>query len=143
MRETIAKTFRLKGAGLSKVLGPLEEEVMEALWKRDGASGRDILSEIKKYRDIAHTTVLTVLERLAKKGLVEKKREDNNYTFTPRYTKTEFSGMVSKEVLKGVMDLSASDTLASFVDILANKNPLFLEKLSNLIETKKRELGKG
>ncbi|MBI5560622.1 MAG: BlaI/MecI/CopY family transcriptional regulator [Deltaproteobacteria bacterium] len=143
MRETIAKTFRLSGEGLSKVLGPLEEEVMNVLWKRNDASGKDVLSEIKRHRDIAYTTVLTVLERLTIKGLVEKRREDGNYTFSPVYSREEFSRTVSKEVLKGVIDLSASNTLASFVDILANKDPLSLEKLSSLIESKKRELGKG
>ncbi|MBI5598615.1 MAG: BlaI/MecI/CopY family transcriptional regulator [Deltaproteobacteria bacterium] len=142
MRDVIAKTFRAEGAGLGKVLGHLEEDVMNALWKKDELCGKDIFVEIKGHRDIAYTTVLTVLERLVKKGLVKKRRANAGYLFATAYSKDEFSSAVSREVLLGVMELSCSNTLASLVDMLAKKDPRELERLSGLIESKKKEFQK-
>ena len=142
MRNIVAKTFRASDVGFGKVLGHLEQEVMDALWEKGEALGKDVFSEIKRHRQIAYTTVLTVLERLAKKGLVIKKRENEGYLFSAAYTRQEFSAMVSKEVIRGVIDLSVTNTLASFVDILADKDPEELERLSSLIESKKKEFKK-
>ncbi len=140
--KKIAKTFKTGGKGLGKVLGRLEEEVMCALWKRGESCGKEVLREIQKRRKIAYTTVLTVLERLARKGLVHKRKENGGYLFSPAHTKEEFYGTVSEEVLKGVIDLSSTYAAASFVDILADKDPGELDRLARLIEAKKQELRK-
>ena len=136
----VTKTFRSGSKGLDKVLGPLEHEVMEVLWATGGATGKEVLAEISRVRKIALTTVLTVLERLTKKGLVSKAKGESFYVFSPVYTKDEFAGMVSAEVLKGVIDLSGGSAIASFVDILADKDPDELDRLSKLITMKKQEL---
>lgn len=129
--------FTKEGYG---VLGPLEQEILDTLWARGEASGKEIFTEIKRVRDIALTTVLTVIERLAKKGLVKKVKGESVYLFRPAYTKDEFAREVSQEVLKGIFEISASGACASFVDILAKTGPVELEKLSILIESKKKEM---
>ncbi|MBI5233662.1 MAG: BlaI/MecI/CopY family transcriptional regulator [Deltaproteobacteria bacterium] len=134
------KDFRFFGKGLAMVLGHLEQEIMEALWKKGKATGKEVFVELKSAREIALTTVLTVLQRLVKKGLVIKtKGADNIYIFTACSTKDEFSNEVSEEVLKGVIDLSASSAIAQFVDILAKKDPEELERLASIVLKKKTE----
>jgi hypothetical protein len=56
------------------------------------------------------------------------------------YSKEEFTGAVSREVLEGVVELWSGPAVASFVDILAKRDPGELDKLSRLIEKKKMEL---
>lgn len=126
--------------GYGKVLGHLEQDILEALWLKQEASGKEIFAEIKRNREIALTTVLTVLERLAKKGIVRKVKGESVYLFRPAYSKDEFAREVSQEVLKGIFEISASGACASFVDALADNDPLELDKLTALIESKKKEI---
>jgi predicted transcriptional regulator len=140
MVKYTAKNFRSSKKGLGKVLGHLEQEIMEVLWTKGEASGKGVLEEIRQSRDIAFTTVLTVLERLVKKGLVKRTKGLGGYIFCPVFTKEEFTKAVSKEVLQGVMELWRGPAVASFVDILAKSDPHELDRLSRLIEEKKMEL---
>ena len=123
-----------------QVLGHLEREVMEALWATGGASGKEVYDEIRKRRAIALTTVLTVIERLVKKGLVKKERGEAVYLFSPALTKEEFARKVSGDILRGILEISTSSASASFVDMLADTDPKELERLSELIEKKKKEI---
>lgn len=130
-RESIASTT-----------GPLEQDVLEVLWKKDEASGREIFSELKRSRPIALTTVLTVLERLVNKGFVTKTKGESVFLYRPAFTKDGFAREVSHGVLKNIFEISASGACASFVDALADVDPQELERLSALIEKKKREMKK-
>ncbi len=142
MNKLVAKNFRFTDKGLGKVLGHLEQDIMNVLWAREGATGKEVLVEIRRSRKIAITTVLTVLERLTKKGLVEKAKGESVYIFKPVYTKDEFTREVSQAVLEGVLELWSGPAVASFVDILAQKDPKELDRLSRIISTKKLELEK-
>src|SRR5437762_1023683 len=58
-----------------KFLGPLETEVTVRLWKRRSATVRDIVEDLAKTRELAYTTVMTIMVRLHDKGLLERTRE--------------------------------------------------------------------
>lgn len=143
MARYSAKNFRFRNEGMGKVLGALEQEVMKVLWKTPGLCGREVFEELSKSRKIAVTTVLTVLERLAKKGLVRKVKGESVYAFEPVQSEEELAGAISKEVFRGVLDLGSGSALASFVDMVASKDPEELERLAHLISAKKKELGRG
>ena len=123
-----------------RLLGPLEQDIMELLWDRGDSSGREVHASIASSRQVALTTVLTVLERLAKKGLVKKVKGESVFLFRPGYSREEFAWAVSQDVFKGIMDISSSGICASFVDALAQADPEELERLSALVDSKKREL---
>ena len=126
--------------GYGRLLGHLEQEILDVLWSRGDATGKDIFDNIKRTREIALTTVLTVLERLTKKGLVKKVKGESFYVYKPAYTKDEFARKVSKEVLKSIFEISTNGASASFVDFLADTHPIELDKLAALIESKKKEI---
>jgi len=143
MKNLIARNFRSAGKGLGKVLGALEKDVMDALWERGGATGKEVLGDLRRSREIAVTTVFTVLERLTRKGLLEKRKIEGVYNFTPRYSRDEFAREVSGEVLKGVFDLWSGPAVSSLVDVLAERDPEELDRLARLIEEKKAKLERG
>ncbi len=126
--------------GYGRLLGPLEQDIMDLLWDRGEASGREVHANIASARQVAVTTVLTVLERLAKKGLVKKVKGDSVFLFRPGYSREEFARAVSQDVFRGIMGISSTGLCASLVDALADADPEELERLSALIESKKREL---
>ncbi len=126
--------------GYGKILGRLEQEILDVLWSKGDATGKEIFDSIKSKREIALTTVLTVIERLTNKNFVKKVRGESVYIFKPAFTKDEFAGKVSKEMLKSIFEISASGASASFVDMLADTHPLELDRLAFLIESKKKEM---
>jgi len=130
-RESVASTT-----------GPLEQDVLGVLWKKEEATGREVFSELRRSRTIALTTVLTVLERLANKGFVQKTKGESVFLYRPAFTKDGFAREVSHGVLKNIFAISASGACASFVDTLADVDPQELERLSSLIEKKKKEMKK-
>lgn len=140
MIRKFANNFRPTRKGLGCALGELEKDIMDILWTRGEITGREALADIRHLRDIAQTTVLTVLERLVKKGLVKKGKGESVYIYAPVLTKAEFTDKVSQEVMKGILDISTSSAIASLVDILADTDPEELDRLSRLIEKKKKEM---
>ena len=135
MDKNVKKKYGYAGA-----LGPLEQEILEVLWKRESVSGKDIFSEIKARRQIALTTVLTVIERLCKKGLVKKIKGESVYVFGPAVSRDEFARAVSGAVLRDMAGISKSGVFASFVDVLPDVPTAELEKLLLAIEGRKKEL---
>lgn len=142
MRRLIAKNFKFDKKGLGKVLGSLEQEIMEALWDRRTCTGKEVLDDLARNRKIAKTTVFTVLERLYKKGLVRKSRGESFYLFEPAYSREELAEEVSREVLRGVLDLWSGPAISSFVDLVAQDSPDKLDRLASLVSNKKEELVK-
>jgi len=55
-------------------LGELQADILGAIQKLGRASAREIMGEISAQRQVAYTTVSTVLDRLYKKGLVKRSK---------------------------------------------------------------------
>ncbi len=122
----------------TRVLGPLEHEILDVLWSRGRTSGKDIFADISGQRQIALTTVLTVLKRLVAKGFVKKVKGKSVYLYGPTYSRDAFAREVSAPVLRDIFDISTSGATATFVDMLATVDPGELDRLSELIENKKK-----
>ena len=75
-------------------LGDLERVVMEHLWEAagvgdtlfEGATVREVHLRFEGEREIAYTTVMTVLDRLAKKDLVTRERDGRAWRYSPADT---------------------------------------------------------
>lgn len=133
----LAPQYTTKG-WYNRILGHLEQDILDILWSKKEVSSKEIFINIKYERNIALTTVFTVLERLVKRGLVEKVKR-NHYIFRPTITKAEFARKVSYEIFKEIFKKSADEATESFVDVLADINPLELDRLKTVIERKKKE----
>lgn len=70
------------------VLGELEQVVMAVLWRsRVPLQVRDVQEALREQdRDLAYTTVMTVMDRLAKKGALERQLEGRAWQYRPRKT---------------------------------------------------------
>jgi predicted transcriptional regulator len=69
---------------LSRVLGPLEAEVMRVMWASGGhMSVRAVLDRLNDGRDpaLAYTTVMTVMARLAEKDILSRERDGRGYVY--------------------------------------------------------------
>jgi predicted transcriptional regulator len=102
--------------GDAQELGPLEVRMLTLL--RSGepmavAALRDQLA--REGSELAYTTVMTVLSRLHKKGLLKRKREGNRYLYTPAASAPRVLGGILTRVRRA---LSASDRTAPILTLL-------------------------
>lgn len=71
-------------------LGDLERTVMDQLWGTERPQTvRQVHQALSARRDLAYTTVMTVLQRLARKNLVVQIRADRAHRYAPRFGRDE------------------------------------------------------
>lgn len=90
--------------GLVKVLGPLETDIMQIIWQDERSTVKKVHRKLSQQRDIAYTTVMTTMSRLAEKGVLNRHREGLAYVYTPAITEDDFVTMVVQQVLDGLLD---------------------------------------
>ncbi len=97
-------------------LGELERRVMDELWSSPAPrSVRDVHAALTRDRELAYTTVMTVLDRLAKKGLVRRESSGRAYLYASVQSREELVADVMHDALDGTpQDRTAA--LVAFVD---------------------------
>ncbi|MBB4690358.1 BlaI/MecI/CopY family transcriptional regulator [Paractinoplanes abujensis] len=95
-------------------LGDLEREVMTQLWDAgEPLTVRQVHERLSRQRDLAYTTVMTVLDRLAKKGVVLQQKADRAYKYAAAQSREEMTASVMLDALSSSDDQDAA--LAHFV----------------------------
>ncbi len=85
------------------VLGELESAVMDILWShRSALSVREVHELLWQDRDLAYTTVMTVLDRLSKKGIASRKLDGRAWLYSPALTRVELVRARIAELLDGL-----------------------------------------
>jgi predicted transcriptional regulator len=90
---------------------------MEALW--DAGDGwltvREVHDVLSKDRDIAYTTVMTVLDRMARKDLVERERDGRAWRYRPAQTRGAMTAEVMRQALGEFAESNEPDRQAALV----------------------------
>lgn len=81
-------------------LGQLEAAVMERLWRWDRpAPVREVLEDMQHDRQIAYTTVMTVLDNLHRKGMVMREKNGRAYVYRPTRSRESHTAELMEQVL--------------------------------------------
>lgn len=139
--KIIMRGFKPSARGAGHVLGELETAVMEILWCAPGQTVNEVEEHLRRHRGSAHTTVLTTLDRLHRKGYLLREKLGKAFVYAPRYTREEFERMMAQEVLGALMGHSAESTLSTFVDLIS-EDPGVLDQLEAKIREKRRQRAK-
>lgn len=142
MSKELKFNFNPFKQGLSHVLGTLEKDIMEVLWKRGESSVKDILDTFPVDRHISYSAVITVTNRMTKKGLLKKRKVGKAYFYTPVYDREQFFEIVSKKVVEGISGFSLQTAMVHFVDYMSQMDPEKIEYFSKLIESKRQAFSK-
>ena len=128
-----SKTSQRSGKGVEKLLGELELAIMRVAWSRKIVIVRDVLDVLKKKRRLAYTTVMTVMGRLADKGLLSAEKEGRTYRYRAVYTQEEFESQTAGRVVQSLIDDFGGETaINQFVKQLAESDPERLARLAEL-----------
>lgn len=133
-----AASAAASSAGVRRLLGELEAEVMEVLWRQSPASVRDVHQQLAARRDIAYTTVMTVMSRLAEKGLLEREQRGRAYLYTPTRSRDRFGAEAVLQVMKDFWGGYREPALSGFVDAISDEDAARLDELARLIEARRK-----
>lgn len=97
--------------------GELEARIMERMWAADGLrTVRDVHTELAAERTLAYTTVMTVMDKLHRKGWLDREPVGRAYAYWPRQSKERYTADLMNEALAASSDRGA--TLVAFLDQL-------------------------
>lgn len=97
-------------------LGELETAVMDVLWHAtEPVTVREVLDQLTD-RDPAYTTVMTVLDRLAKKGVADRERDGRAWRYRPSSTREELTAQALRSTLDGLGEDQRRTALLHFLD---------------------------
>jgi predicted transcriptional regulator len=86
-------------------LGDLERAVMDHLWAtHEPQTVRQVHEALCAHRELAYTTVMTVLQRLARKNLVEQIRDERAHRYAPTYGRDELVAGLMVDALDQAAD---------------------------------------
>jgi len=127
-----ADTVRLSAEGVAKVLGDLEARVIRVVWKLERpASARVVHERVVAEHPVAIHTVITVLNKLVAKGLLSREKEADVFHYRAILAEGEFLAQTSRRLVEGILSLGPDAVAASFVDVMAERDP---ERLGALME---------
>jgi predicted transcriptional regulator len=129
--------FKPGARGAGHVLGDLETAVMELLWREPGLTVNQVEERLRRRREIAHTTVLTTLDRMHRKGYLTREKQGKAFVYAPRYSREEFERGLAQEVLGALLGQFTQPALSTFVDLIAADESR-LDELEALIHEKRR-----
>jgi len=102
-------------------LGPLEQEVMNCIWKEERLSVSDVHKCLRSKRKIAYTTVMTIMMRLAEKGFLSRKMEGKAYIYSPKKSKEQTAKNVIKKIVNSLVDQYGHEAVTAFTDELKKR----------------------
>jgi predicted transcriptional regulator len=137
----LLRGFRRPSEVASLALGKLERQVLDQAWSRREVSVRDIYLTFGER--IAYTTLMTTLDRLYKKRLLDRRKDGRAFLYSPALTREEFEHGIREDVIDGLLGPGAEavqPVLACIVDTVSERDRELLDELDRLVSEKKREL---
>jgi len=93
---------------------PLELECLKALWGIGEGTVRDVRHVMVGNRNLAYTTVMTVLDRLEKRGGVSRRKQGRSFVYVPKLSREELRRFAVKEVVDRFFE-GSQEALAHFL----------------------------
>jgi predicted transcriptional regulator len=115
-------------------LHELESEVMEELWRQGEAPVRAVLDALNASagKERAYTTVMTIMARLHRKGLLSRRRESKTDIYAPVMSRDEYLEARARAEVSAVVDEYGDIALVHFARQMARLDPKRREQLRRL-----------
>jgi len=124
-------------------LGRLESRLMQILWSGGECNVREVIQQLD--RPLAYTTVMTTLDRLYKKGFLERRMPDRAFLYSARMSREEWERTRAGSLVAGFLagPPPARDLLlSSFLEAVGEHDAELLDELEKKIRQKRRDLNR-
>jgi BlaI family penicillinase repressor len=111
-------------------LTPLELEIMQVLWETGPANVQAVQRELK--RELAYTTVQTMLSVLHRKNKVTRTLKDKAYIYSPAVSRSQVTGHAVSDLIDRLFGGSAEGLIMSLLEA-RHLTPAKLARLNKLV----------
>jgi predicted transcriptional regulator len=113
----------MRRAGAAREIPPpLELLCLNALWSLEQGSVKDVRQFVAGSRALAYTTVMTVLDRLARRGLITRRKAGRAFVYAPAVSRDAMRRLALKEFLDSYFE-SSQDQLLQFLQAEPRSSP--------------------
>ncbi|PSB11450.1 CopY family transcriptional regulator [Pleurocapsa sp. CCALA 161] len=122
-------------------LGPLEAEILDIIWDLKVATVKNVHEQILKDpdRELAYTSVTTVLQRLTSKGWLKCSKKGKAFSWQPLISREQAQVLRSYEQLNGFLAVSNPDVVAAFADSLDTASLEQIEAIASRLNNIRRQ----
>jgi len=116
-------------------------QVMDIVWERGESNVRDVSEKLAQ--PLAYTTVMTTLDRLYKKGLLDRRKCDRAFLYSPRMSRQDWSRKRTGDFVAGFLAeprRSGELLISCLVDAVEAQDHALLDELEKQIRNKRKEL---
>jgi predicted transcriptional regulator len=124
-------------------LGRLEFRLMQILWSRGESNVRDVIQWLD--RPLAYTTVMTTLDRLYKKGLLERRMPERAFLYSARMSREDWVRTRAGSLVAGFLAGPPPERdllLSSFLEAVGEHDAQLLDELEKKIRQKRKDLNR-
>lgn len=120
------------------LLGPLEGEVMKIMWVKGDGTVRDVLNALRARRDLAYTSVMTIMNNLVTKGLLTRNPQGRAFVYSVALTREQFVQQRSQEEVGRILERYGDLAIARFLEATEALSPEDRARLQRLAEREER-----
>jgi predicted transcriptional regulator len=124
---------------LEALLGPLEQEVMDVVWRRGDTTVRDVHDDLAARRNIAYTTVMTTMTRLASKGLLVRDTEGLAHRYRPAVSRDRYARSAVGDVLSWLLERYPEPAASYLADVVHDVDDVTFDELRAAVERRRSE----
>lgn len=114
----------LKNGAKRDIPPPLELECLKVLWGLGEGNVKDVRVVLTQNRNLAYTTVMTILDRLVRKGGVERRKVGRAFVYSPLLSRDVLRKLAVKGLVESFFD-SSEEALISYLKSGDIKQPAF------------------
>jgi BlaI family penicillinase repressor len=100
--------------GAREIPPPLELECLKVLWTLGEGNVKDVRQALTGNRNLAYTTVMTVLDRLARKGGVARRKVGRSFVYVPVLSR----GVLRRLAVQDLVDRFFEGSEAALMELL-------------------------
>jgi predicted transcriptional regulator len=131
--------FKYNESGLNRFFGTLEAKVMSILWGGKEMTIKDVQLLLELEKSTNFNTVMTVMNRLVEKNILEKRVEGRSCIYRPVISREQFLDMQSKELTHELIEEFGSLAVSHMLDALEEADQDLLDKLEQKVKQLKKE----
>lgn len=121
-----------KDTANEKLLTEVELELMNILWRLDEGSVADVIEALPKERDLAYTSVSTILRILEQKKILKTRKEGRGHVYIPILKKSEYEAKSVRHMVDKVFDGAPIAMFGALVKELLDAKELDAAELSEI-----------
>ncbi|MCA1680773.1 MAG: BlaI/MecI/CopY family transcriptional regulator [Actinobacteria bacterium] len=125
-------------ADLSPIQGELQAQIMAALWRLEAGTVEQVRSALPTRYQSAYTTVQTVLNRLAERGFLTRRRAGQAIVYRPTLTEAQYLSRTIQQTLASATAGARQAALAQLISGLADSERADLKRLTDEVDAARK-----